>query len=312
MNYRVRKSCLVLISILCYFDGIQAQDFHMSLWNDKVPNSKEVGQTEIIQNRGIKWVSKVINPTLDVFLPAERQRTDIAVVICPGGGYAGLAYDWEGMDIAKWMNGQGIIAIVLKYRLPDSTLQIHPHLAPLQDVQRAIRVVRHKAKEWRINPERIGVMGFSAGGHVAASSATHFNDQVYKITSAIDTLSARPDFLVLIYPVISMEIGITHTGSRNNLIGQSPDSGLVNYFSNELNITLNTPPTFLIHSGNDKAVPVENSLKFYQALLQFDIPVEMHLFPDGGHGYALAIGNAHLQQWPRLFASWLNNYIKPD
>jgi len=237
----------------------------------------------------------------------NANATGMGVIICPGGGYGVLAYDWEGADIAKLLNSRGIAAFVLKYRLPQSQSVIVSHKAPIQDAIRAMQFVRFNAEKWNVDLNKIGVVGFSAGGHLASTLGTHFNDRLQNTNDEIDKLNARPDFMALIYPVISMKDGITHSGSRNNLLGKSPSKELVEYYSNELQVTKETPPTFLIHSSNDKVVPVENSILMYQALLQENIPTEMHIFPEGGHGYSLAINKNYINAWPELFITWLNN-----
>ena len=192
------------------------------------------------------------------------------------------------------MNAHGIAAIVLKYRLPDSLSSTAPDKVPLMDAQQAIRMVREKATSWNIQPNKIGIMGFSAGGHLAATLSTHFEK---------DT---RPDFSILIYPVISMDKSIAHMGSRNNLIGKHPADEMIKLYSNELQVTTNTPPSFLIHASDDDAVPVENSLFYYQTLKKNNVPTEMHIYPKGGHGFGLANGNRSLESWPRLMIEWMS------
>ena len=258
--------------------------------------------------KDILRISNVQNPTLEVFLPAKKTATGQAVVICPGGGYSILAYDWEGIDIAKWYNAQGIAAVVLKYRLPKSITLIKPEIAPLQDAQRAIRLVRHNAKKWNVDPTQIGVMGFSAGGHLASTLGTHFAENVLGDSKdSINSLSARPDFMVLIYPVITFDKKHYHGGSKNNLIGKNASQKLIDHYSNDLQVSSDTPTTFLLHTTDDKAVPVANSLLFYQALKRNGVAVEMHIYPEGGHGFGLGIGRGHLQQWPDRLKQWLNH-----
>ncbi|MDQ3842523.1 MAG: alpha/beta hydrolase, partial [Bacteroidota bacterium] len=239
--------------------------------------------------------------------PAKRNATGQAVVVCPGGGYGVLAYDWEGTDVAKWLNANGIAAAVLKYRLPNSKSNVVPHLSPLMDAKRAIRLVRAHADQWNIKRDKVGVMGFSAGGHLASTLGTHFDGGDSKATDSVERFSSRPDFMILMYPVISMSKNIMHVGSRNNLIGDQPDTALARLYSNELQVTKETPPTFLVHATDDTGVPVENSLLFYQALKDKGVSAEMHLYPYGGHGFGLAVGRGYLQTWTDRCIDWLRS-----
>ena len=284
-----------------------AQDIQMPLWTSEVPNRLESNQKEQQELRDILWVTHVQTPDISVFLPSKRHATGQAVLICPGGGYSGLAYNWEGTDIARWLNSKGIAGIVLKYRLPSAESQPIPRLAPLQDAKQAIRVVRQHAEKWNIDPGQVGVMGFSAGGHLASTLGTHYNDAESNVANEQAVTSARPDFMILVYPVISMMDDITHQGSRNNLIGDDPSAELIQAYSNELRVNKQTPPTFLIHSADDQAVPVSNSLRFYQALMQNNVPAEMHLYPHGGHGYSLSVDDGHLIQWTEILCLWLGS-----
>lgn len=278
----------------------------INLW-DTIPNSKPTEEQETTTIDGIKRVALVKEPTLEAFLPARKNISDKAVIICPGGGYRILSYDWEGTDIAKWFNSKGITAFVLKSRLPTSKSLIVRHEAPLQDAQRAIRIVRNNAKEWGIDPDKIGIMGFSAGGHLAASLGTQFDKPNNFKEQALDTISAKPNFMMLIYPVISMQDSLTHKGSQNNLLGKNASDQLKNKYSNELQVTKDTPPTFLVHSADDRAVPVANSLEFYKALHKKGIEAEMHIYPKGGHGYSFAINKGRLATWPDRLYDWLQS-----
>jgi acetyl esterase/lipase len=250
--------------------------------------------------------SKVTVPTLTLFLPNSKKSNGTAVVICPGGGYSHLAIDKEGFKVASWLNTLGITAFVLKYRLPSDWIMENKTIGPLQDAQEAIRMVRRHANTWNINPEKIGIMGFSAGGHLASTLSTHYLDDVY----VHDSISAKPNFSILIYPVISMENEITHKGSRTNLLGNVPSEDLMVLYSNEKQIDSLTPPTFLIHATDDKAVPVENSIQYYMALKDNNIPVEMHIFENGGHGFGLGVKDTSLY-WTDSCEQWLksNKYI---
>jgi len=279
----------------------------LPLWAGTPPNSQPAGQPEKRAQEGsIVWVWHVSNPAVEVRLPARGNATGQAVVVCPGGGYGGLAYDWEGTDFAGWLNSQGIAAVVLRYRMPvDGDVAHQKWLVPLLDAQRALRLTRAHAAEWGINPAKVGIMGFSAGGHLASTAGTHFDAGDPQAADPVDRLGSRPDFMILVYPVISMMPPTTHGGSRFNLLGENPAEELVRRYSNELQVTAETPPTFLIHAGDDDAVPVANSLLFYQALLDHHVPAELHVYPHGGHGFSMAFGKGHLQDWTQACAHWL-------
>lgn len=251
---------------------------------DKVPNNKEVADRENSVTRdNVTRISKISRPTLTVYKPQKPNGK--AVIICPGGGYSILAFDKEGTRVAEELNRWGITAFVLKNRLPDDSINIDKSLAPLQDAQQAIRIVRQQAKVFGINPQQIGIMGFSAGGHLASTAATHFNFKADAGNS--DTTSVRPDFAILIYPVISFDSSITHKGSRNNLVGTTPSKEKEIFFSNDTQVSAATPPSFLVHASDDGAVPVENSIRYYQSCVKNKVPVEMHLYPKGGHGFGM-------------------------
>lgn len=232
--------------------------------------------------------------------PPETMPSGAAVVVCPGGGYGGLATAHEGNEVAKYFNSRGIHAFVLKYRLSP-----YRHPVPMLDVQRALRLVRANASDWGVDPKRVGVMGFSAGGHLASTAATHFDDGAPTAADPIDRLSCRPDFAILCYPVISFTTEYVHAGSRRNLLGENPDPELVRLMSNELQVTADTPPTFLFHTGADTGVPPENSIMFYMALRKFKIPAEMHIYEPGKHGVGLATADPILGTWPARMVDWL-------
>ncbi|GAA4893899.1 alpha/beta hydrolase [Flaviramulus aquimarinus] len=284
-----------------------AQKEIIPLWDGDIPNAQKTEEQEVIENGDIIKISLVQNPTLEVFLPAEPSATGQAVIICPGGGYHYLSYDWEGTDIAKWFNSKGITAFVLKYRLPNSKSIKVSYKAPLQDAQRAIRIIRSQSKKWNINQNKIGIIGFSAGGHLASTLGTQFDRPNTFKEQPLDMISARPDFMALIYPVVTMQEDYTHKGSQESLLGDNTTDILKTQYSNELHITKSTPPTFLVHSTDDKSVPVENSLNLYKALKDNDVKVEMHIYPTGGHGYALAIDKGYLQSWTDRLEDWLAN-----
>lgn len=279
----------------------------LPLWDGTPPNSQPAGQPEErVQENQILWVRHVQQPAIEVRLPARGNATGQAVVVCPGGGYGGLAYDWEGTDFAGWLNSRGIAAIVLSYRLPvDGDVDHRKWLVPLLDAQRAIRLTRAHAADWGINPAKVGIMGFSAGGHLASTAGTHFDAGNAEAADPVDRLSSRPDFMILVYPVISMMEGTTHLGSRVNLLGQHPSDELVRHYSNELQVTAETPPTFLVHAADDTTVPVQNSLLFHAALVAHKVPAELHVYPQGGHGFSFAFGKGRLQDWTQLCARWL-------
>jgi acetyl esterase/lipase len=248
-------------------------------------------------------------PTITPYLPEKSKATGAAVVVCPGGGYGGLAINHEGKDIAKWLNDRGIAAFVLKYRVAGKHIPAPIHPAPLYDAQRAIRLVRSGASQYGIDPNKIGIWGFSAGGHLASSAATHFDAGKKDAEDAIDRVSCRPDFAILGYPVISMKAPITHGGSRNNLLGKNADAALVDSFCNDQAVTKETPPTFLFHTDEDKAVVPMNSILFYAALKKHGVPAELHIYEKGVHGVGLApaekFKDPALSTWPDRLNEWL-------
>ena len=298
------KMLLKLLCLLCFYSSYSQTT--IALWPEgKVPNFQKSSEKEVWDSTDIVRISYVQTPTMTVYLPAKKSATGQAVVICPGGGYVRLAYNWEGEDVAKFLNARGIAAVVLKYRLPNSKSNVTPHLSPLMDARRAIRLVRANAARWNIKKDAVGIMGFSAGGHLSSTLATHFDSGNVASADTVERQSSRPDFAVLIYPVISMSKPVMHTGSRNNLIGEKPDSALARLYSNELQVTRQTPPTFLLHAADDKTVPVENSLLFFQALKDNNVPAEMHVYPSGGHGFGLAVGKGYLETWSDRLIDWL-------
>jgi acetyl esterase/lipase len=272
------------------------------LYQGAVPGSKQSAIKEqiIFVNGGVR-ISSVITPTLTKFTPVKPNGTSI--IICPGGGYGRLAIDHEGVEVAKLLNAEGITAFVLKYRLPNDTIMVDKTVGPLQDAQQAIRTVRKQATAWGLNPAKIGIMGFSAGGHLAATAATHFN--FIADATINDTTSVRPDFAILLYPVISFDDSIAHKGSKTNLIGKNPTAEQTKNFSNELQVTKNTPPSFLVHAGDDGTVPVENSIRYYQACIKNKVLAEMHLYPKGGHGFGLN-NKTTADKWFDRLINWVN------
>nr|WP_294904572.1 alpha/beta hydrolase [uncultured Lacibacter sp.] len=292
---------ILLISSFMVATAVHAQQ-QMPLYSGAVPNSKPAPNKERSETKdNVKRISKVSVPTLTVYKPANPNG--MSVIICPGGGYGILAFDKEGTRVAEEMNKWGITAFVLKYRLPDDTTNIDRSIAPLMDAQQAIRLVRSKAAEWGLKKDKIGIMGFSAGGHLASTAATHFSSNVD--VSNKDTVSVRPDFAILIYPVISFDSSITHKGSRNNLIGATASAEKIKRYSNELQVNAKTPPSFLVHAGDDGAVPVENSIRYYQACNKYKVPVEMHLYPKGGHGFGM-YNKTTSDEWMERLKNWLS------
>jgi len=246
-------------------------------------------------------IRKVTEPTLMPFLVKNNSDKNAAVIICPGGGYSVLSIDKEGINVAKWFNSIGISAFVLKYRLPSDDIMTDKTVGPLQDTQEAIRTLRRNAAKWNLDVTKIGIMGFSAGGHLASTASTHYLDKVYE---SKDDVSARPDFSMLIYPVISMESGITHNGSKESLLGKTASADLIAKYSNEKEVNENTPPTFLVHATDDQAVPVENSINYYLALKKNKVAAEMHLYQNGGHGFGLGTKGTNTD-WPTACQKWL-------
>ncbi len=297
----------IALSLLFFLSNVaNSQHFKMDLYPaGKMPNYKASDEKEIRDSVEIIRYYKVQNPDISVFLPAKRYAREEAVIICPGGGYGALAYNWEGEDIAKFWNSKGIAGIVLKYRLPSPVSQIEAHKTPLLDAQRAMRLVRYHAKEWNINPDKIAIMGFSAGGHLASSLSTHFDYGNPSAEDPVERMSCRPDFSILIYPVISFTSDKQHSGSRKAIAGDNEE--LMKYYSSELQVKHDTPPAILIHSADDKGVPVENSIAYFKALRDNKITAEMHIYPYGGHGYSLAIGRGYLSSWPERCYDWLIN-----
>ena len=268
-----------------------------------VPNNKPVADKENSVTRdNVTRISKISNPSITVFR-AQRPNGK-AVIICPGGGYSILAFDKEGTRVAEELNKWGVTAFVLKNRLPDDSINIEKSIAPLQDAQQAIRLVRQQAKEFGIDRNKIGIMGFSAGGHLASTTATHFDFKADDNNN--DTTSVRPDFAILIYPVISFDSTIFHRGSKNNLVGVNASEEKIKFFSNELQVTKNTPPSFLVHAGDDAAVPVQNSLRYYQECIKNKVPVELHLYPTGGHGFGMN-NRTTTDNWMERLSNWLNS-----
>jgi len=240
-------------------------------------------------------------PTLTTYAPAADKAVGAGVVVCPGGGYRNLAMDHEGRQIADWLNAHGVAAFVLKYRLGPR----YHHPVELQDAQRALRTARFRARDLGIAPDRIGIWGFSAGGHLASSAGTHFDSGNAEAADSIERMSSRPDFMILAYPVISFTTPYAHQGSLKNLLGDHPDPKLVQYLSSEIQVTAETPPAFLFHTYADKGVPAENSVLFYLALRKAGVSAEIHIYERGPHGVGLAQSDPVLRSWPDRLSDWM-------
>jgi acetyl esterase/lipase len=273
------------------------------LYEGKIPNAKETVDEEKseINSDSVLIISKVSRPTLSVYLPKKQNPSGAAVIICPGGGYSIVAAGHEGAEVARRFNEMGIAAFVLKYRIPDDSTMFNKEIGPLQDAQEAIMLVRKNAKKWHINKNNIGIMGFSAGGHLASTAGTHFN------TSRISNpghVSLRPNFMILVYPVISFTDSIGHIGSRDQLMGKNPSPEKIKEYSNELQVTKQTPPTFLLHAKDDDGVNVKNSLAFANALKKNDVPVEIYLYEKGGHGFGMHNKTSDVD-WMKILQGWM-------
>ncbi|MBZ4034014.1 alpha/beta hydrolase [Flavobacterium sp. 17A] len=283
--------------------SVNAQNQTVPLWN-KIPDeikASNYNEKPELKDGKVQSTSQVSVPTLSIHIPKDNKPNQTAVIICPGGGYTHLAFDKEGTKVAEWFNSLGITAFVLKYRMPTDITMKNKNVGPLQDAQEAIRYVRQNASKWNIDPKKIGILGFSAGGHLAATASTHYDDKVYESAYKV---SARPDFSLLIYPVISMENNITHKGSQTNLLGNNPSQELINSFSNEKKVTSQTPPTFLIHATDDTVVIPENSINYYLALKKNGVTAELHLYEKGGHGFGLGVNDTS-KFWTRDCIEWL-------
>ena len=259
------------------------------LWPNGAPGARGDGEAD--------------KPALFIYPAAPDKATGAAVVVCPGGGYGGQAMDHEGAQVARWLNGEGISAFIVRYRVAP-----YRHPIPLRDAQRAIRIVRSRAKEWNIDPARIGILGFSAGGHLASTTGTHFDAGDPQAVDPVDHASCRPDFMILIYPVITFKPPYAHMGSRENLLGKDADPALVTHLSNDEQVSPETPPTFLVHTSGDSGVPSENSVLFYLALRKAHVPAEMHIYEQGEHGFGLAPTDPVLSTWPKHCIDWMRTH----
>src|SRR3954467_6433354 len=294
--------------ILLFVNTIAFSQQVTPLYKDSIPNFIFTPDEETSTNNGILIISKISRPTLTAYLPPKEKATGAAIVICPGGGYAMEAAGHEGADVAKALNDAGIAAFVLKYRLPNDSTMKNKEIGPLQDAQQAIKMVRENATNWNINPNRIGIMGFSAGGHLASTEGTHYTKALIENTN---NTSLRPDFMMLAYPVISFQDSLAHIGSRDNLLGKNPTQEKKDYYSNEMQVTDSTPPTFLVHASDDGGVKVENSIAFYEALIKHHVPAEMHIYQNGGHGFGMHLPK-NKDLWLDRCKNWMaaNGWLK--
>lgn len=276
----------------------QAQEL-VNLYPSAVPNSKltkAVDQTTVTNGQ----FSSVVKPQLEVYLPEKDKATGAAVILIPGGSYKVIVFQSEGRRSANELVKNGIAVFILKYRLPNDSMMIDKTIGPLQDAQQAVKVVRENAAKYGVDANKVGVIGFSAGGHLASTIGTHYQKAV--IDNPNNT-NLRPDFLALVYPVISMQDNLTHKESRKNLLGTAPSKEQIDLYSNDLQIDSKTPPTFLVHAGDDRVVLVDNSITFYQHLIKANVPAEMHLFPKGGHGF----GGQPIDMWMGPLLKWMQN-----
>lgn len=289
---------MILMNIMC---NCYSQTV-IPLYRDSIPNARQMADEEKsdTDKNGIVRISKVSRPTLTVYFPAKEKATGAAVIVCPGGGYRILAASHEGQDVAKRFTEMGVAAFVLKYRIPDDQTMVNKEIGPLQDAQRAIQLVRENAKKWKIDENQIGIMGFSAGGHLASTAGTHYQQSYIENSKQI---SLRPDFLILVYPVISFTDSIGHSGSRDQLLGKNALAEKIAQYSNQTHVTPNTPPTFLVHAKDDP-VKVQNSLVFAEALQKNKVAYKIHLYEKGGHGYGMNNPTSEVK-WMDLVEKWM-------
>lgn len=299
----------VFLIVFCLFSALDFNAQQIApLYDQAIPNEVPNSMKETVLYWGGEFggYKSVSIPTLEIYLPKKRNVKSAAVVICPGGGYKTESYQEEGIDIAKTFVKHGVAAFILKYRLPSDSIMVDKSIGPLQDAQQAIKVLREKAANWNIDVHKIGIMGFSAGGHLASSAGVHFDSSFIPNN---EQTSLRPDFMILVYPVISMTDKLTHRDSRRKLLGEPAPVEKINYFSSELQVTDSTPPAWITHATDDKTVDVDNSIVFYEALKEHKVPVEMHIYPKGDHGFVL---NIPPEKWMSSLFEWMkvNGWLK--
>jgi acetyl esterase/lipase len=277
----MKKLKICLIGMCLFPFALHAQRI-INLYPGTIPNAKQTALKDIPQNPSEGLVRRVITPTLEMYLPEKSNASGAAIVICPGGGYSVIVYEGEGISIAKAFAQKGVAAFILKYRLPNDSFQVNKTIAPLQDAQQAIKMVRDSASVWGVDANKVGIMGFSAGGHVASTEATHFKKAVIENKS---NTNLRPDFQILVYPVISMQDSLTHKDSRRQLLGTNPSKETIDLYSNELQVDKDSPPAYLTHATDDKVVDVDNSIIYFEKLRRNHVPVEMHIYQKGNHGF---------------------------
>jgi len=295
---------IVCFPSVLFFSFVASAQEIINLYPDVIPNSI---QTEIRENNTNPYpglIRRSIIPTLEIYIPEKEKSARAAVVICPGGGYSVIVYQGEGISTAKEFVKNGIAAFVLKYRLPNDSFITDKKIAPLQDAQQAIKLVRENAIRWNIDTSKVGIMGFSAGGHLASAEATHFKKALIENNN---NTNLRPDFQILIYPVISMQDSMTHRDSRNKLLGKEPSKEIIDEYSNELKVDENTPPAYITHAADDNVVDVDNAILYFEALRHKKVAVEMHIYPKGGHGFIF-----RQPGWIQPLLEWMkkNNWAK--
>jgi acetyl esterase/lipase len=298
-----RKIVAGLVLLLCTVYSASAQEI-IDLYPGTIPNAKTLPTAYKNNVEAGGLIRRVVKPSLEVYLPAKENASGAAVIICPGGSYKVIVFQGEGVATAKEFAKNGVAAFVLKYRLPNDSILADKKIGPLQDAQQAIKLVRENAAKWGVDAHKVGIVGFSAGGHLASTAATHFTKPLIENTK---NTNLRPDFQVLVYPVISMQEGLTHADSRSNLLGKQPTKEVIDLFSNELQVTANTPPAYITHAADDKLVDVDNSIAYFEKLRHQSVEVEMHIYPKGGHGFIF-----RQKDWTEPLFLWMkkNNWLK--
>jgi len=293
------KRFTLLCIVFFFLYSINYAQEVINLYPGSIPNAKQTSIVEAGLNLSQGLIRRSINPTLEIYLPEKEKATGTAIVVIPGGSYSVIVYQGEGINTAKELAKNGIAAFILKYRLPNDTFVTDKKIGTLQDAQQAIKIVRENAAKWGINPARVGIMGFSAGGHIASTEATHFKKALIENSN---NTSLRPDFQILVYPVISMQDSLTHLISRTKLLGDNPSKSLKDEYSNELKVDENTPPAYITHAGDDKTVDVDNSILYYESLRRHKVPSEMHIYPKGGHGFVF-----RMKDWMEPLFKWITS-----